>query len=92
MVNGLAIEDEIKAFQENLTKAWELLSVSYQYFSHRILDVHSMQVLQDINLSVGVDEILNQISEVRELQNLQHVSYEMYIDPKIEIYLTCISG
>ena len=51
-----------------------------------------MQVLQDINLAVGVDEILNQINEVRELQNLQHVSYEMYIDPKIETYLTCISG
>jgi hypothetical protein len=72
LINGLAIAEEIRVFKEKLTAARELLLVSCHSISRGLLDLTISRICRP-NTLVGVDEILDQIREIKELQKSQLV-------------------
>ena len=69
----MSIVDEIRDFNQRLSKAGEMFSVSSLNFVTTLWYYYEPQVLQDINTAQGMYEILQEIREIKKLRKSQIV-------------------
>ena len=84
IVNGLAISGEIKLFKEKLKEARELFSVCQLIFKMTTCDDISLQTMQDINVAIGVDEILTEVLTIKRYMKCQFVRFQSTIPNHLE--------
>ena len=85
-MHGMSIVDEIRDFNQRLSKAGEMFSVSSLNFVTTLWYYYEPQVLQDINTAQGMDEILQEIREIKTLRISQIVRCFLYKDSEIDIH------